>query len=44
MVTSSISRIFQFSLPEMLIGVGLCACVRRDECACVYTSVCFCAV
>ena len=35
-VTSSISRICQLSLSEVLIGVELHACTHRDECTCVY--------
>ena len=38
MVTSSISRICRLSLSEVLIGVGLRACIHRDECACVFVS------
>ena len=34
-VTSSISRISRFSLSEVLIRVGLRACIHRGECACV---------
>ena len=34
MVTSSISKICRLSLLEVLIGVGLHACIYRDECAC----------
>ena len=41
-VTSSISRICRLSLSEVLIGVGLRACIHRDECACVFVSVCVC--
>ena len=44
MMTSSISRIYQLSLSEVLIGVGLCACIHRVECACVFVSVCVCTV
>ena len=40
MVTSSISRICRLSLSEVLIGVGLRACIHRDECACVFVSIC----
>ena len=43
-VTSSISRICRLSLSEILIGVGLRACIHRDECACVFVSVCICTV
>ena len=43
-VTSSISRICRLSLSEVLIGVGLRACIHRDECACVFVSVCVCTV
>jgi hypothetical protein len=43
-VTSSISRICQLSLLEMLIGVELHACVRRGKCAYVYVSICICTV
>ena len=43
-VTSSISRICRLSLSEVLIGVGLRACIHRDECACVFVSVCVCSV
>jgi hypothetical protein len=39
-VTSSISRICRLSLSEVLIGVGLRACIHRDECACVFVSAC----
>ena len=38
-VTSSISRICRLSLSEVLIGVGLRACIHRDECARVFVSV-----
>ena len=38
--TSSISRICRLSLSEVLIGVGLRACIHRDECARVFVSVC----
>jgi len=31
MVTLSILRIYQLSPLEMLIGIGMCACIRRDE-------------
>ena len=31
MVTSSISRICLLSPSEILIGIGMCACIRRDE-------------
>ena len=31
-VTSSILRIYRLSLSEMLIGVGLRACIHRDVC------------
>ena len=31
MVTLSILRIYQLSPLEMLIGIGTCACIRRDE-------------
>ena len=34
-VTSSISSISRLSLSEMLIRVGLRACIHRGECACV---------
>jgi len=34
-VTSSISRICWLGLSEVLIGVGLHACIHRSECACV---------
>ena len=37
-VTSSISRICRLSLSEVLIEVGLCACIYRDDCACVCTA------
>ena len=43
-VTSSISRICRLSLSEVLIGVGLRACIHRNECACVFVSVCVCTV
>ena len=39
-VTSSILRICQLSLSEVLIEVGLRSCIHRDECACVFVSVC----
>ena len=32
-VPSSISRICRFSLSEVLIGIGLRACIYRNECA-----------
>jgi hypothetical protein len=44
MVTLSISRICRLSLSEVLIGVGLCACIHGDECAYVFVSVCVCTV
>ena len=44
MVTSSISKICRLSLSEVLIGVGLRVCIHRDECACVFLSVCVCTV
>ena len=43
-VTSSISRICRLSLSEVLIEVRLRACIHRDECACVFVSVCVCTV
>ena len=43
-VTSSISRICRLSLSEVLIRVGLRTCIHRDECACVFVSVCVCTV
>ena len=43
-VTSSISRICRLSLSEVLIGVGLRACIHRVECACVFVSVCVCTM
>ena len=43
-VTSSILRTCRLSLSEMLIGVGLRACIHRDERACVFVSVCVCTV
>ena len=43
-VTLSISRICRLSLSEILIGVGLRACIHRDEYACVFVSVCICTV
>ena len=43
-VTSSISKIYRLSLSEVHIGVGLRACIHRDECACVFVSVCVCTV
>ena len=43
-VTSSISRICRLSLSEVLIGVGLRTCIHRDECACMFVSVCVCIV
>ena len=43
-MTSSISKICRLSLSEMLIGVGLRACIHSDECACVFVSVCVCTV
>ena len=39
-VTSSILRICQLSLSEVLIEVGLRACIHRDEYVCVFVSVC----
>ena len=39
-VTSSISRSCRLNLLEVPIGVGLRACIHRDECACVFVSVC----
>jgi len=39
-VTSSISRICRLSLSEVLRGVGLRACIHKDECVCVFMSVC----
>ena len=44
MVTSSISRICRLSLSEVLIGVGLRACIHKDECACVFVNACVCTV
>jgi len=32
MVTSLVSRICRLSLSKVLIGVGLRACIDRDEC------------
>ena len=43
-VTSSILRICRLSLSEVLIGIGLCARIHRDECAYVFVSVCVCTV
>ena len=43
-VTSSISRSCRLNLLEVPIGVGLRACIYRDECACVFVSVCVCTV
>jgi len=43
-VTSSISRICWLGLSEVLIVVGLRAYIHRDECACVFVSVCVCIV
>ena len=43
-MTSSISRTCQLSLLEMLIGVGLCACIHRDECGCMFVFVCVCTI
>ena len=43
-VTSSISRICRLNLSEVLIGVGLRACIYSDECACVFVSVWVCTV
>ncbi|CAO2046149.1 unnamed protein product [Urochloa humidicola] len=43
-VTSSISRICRLSLSNVLIEVGLRACVRRGECAHVFVSVYVCTV
>ena len=40
----TLSIICRLSLLEVLIGVGLRACIHRDECACVFVSVCFCTV
>ena len=39
-VTSLISRICRLSLSEMLIEVGLRACIHKDECAYVFVNVC----
>ena len=38
----TLSIICRLSLSEVLIGVGLCACIYRDECAYVFVSVCVC--
>ena len=43
-VTSSISRICRLSLSEVLIEVGLRACIYKDECAYVFVNVCVCTV
>jgi len=43
-VTSSISRNCRLNLLEVPIGVGLRVCIHRDECACVFLSVCVCTV
>jgi len=43
-VTSLISRICRLSLSEVFIKVGLRACIHRDECACVFVSICVCTV
>ena len=43
-VTSSISKICRLSLSEVLIGVELRVCIHRDECACVFVSICVCNV
>ena len=43
-VTSSISKIYRLSLSEVHIGVGLRACIHRDECACVFVNVYVCTV
>ena len=40
-VPSSISRICRFSLSEVLIGVGLRACIYRNECAYGFVSIYF---
>ena len=43
-MTSSISKICWLSLSEVLIGVELRVCIHRDECACVFVSICVCTV
>ena len=43
-VTSLILRICQLSLSEVLIGVGLRACIHRDECVCMFMSNWVCTV
>ena len=44
LVNSSMSRICRLGLLEMLIEVGLYACIHRDECAYVFVSVCVCTM
>ena len=38
-VTSLILRICRLSLSEVLIEVGLRACIHRHECVCVFMSI-----
>ena len=38
------AQFLRLSFSEVLIGVGLRACIHRDECACVFVSVCVCTV
>jgi len=44
MVTSSILRICRLCLSEVLIEVGLRACIHRDECVCMFMSNWVCTV
>lgn len=44
-MTSLISRIYRFSLLELLIGLGLHLCIRRVECTCICECLClYCAL
>jgi len=43
-VTFSILKICSLILSEVLIGIGLHACIHRDECTCVYVSICVCTM